>query len=336
MRGNISIIGVGSSANRILDMSQAEDFFSDWTYIALDTSADDLAKLKTDYKMLMGYNIVPESNGTRGDYHRGKTCAMKSIPDILELTKNSSIVLLVTNMWGGTSVGAADEVAASLKKAGKKVITLCAMPHIRAPENITSGADRALEVLKEKSDSIIMVNPNKEFNNLGDTRPIYDMAAKYIKNLMELVANSVENAPTDISENLISGGYTLGIWHNIDRSKLGTDITSIIEKKLEDMELTDRSIVSISINSQEPIGDDDIINLKRKLERALAGHTLQVKFMKSRSANLSMGMIITHIKQRTTMKLSTYAGSKKKKSGRMKKGRNADLLSFRNNIDWVS
>jgi len=335
--GDVCVISVGSSSGRTMSEIMMSRLDSQVKFIAADTSRKDLSTITADYKVAMGYRIVPE-DGTHGDYHRGKSCAMQSVGDIVELASDCGTVVLFSNLWGGTSVGAVDEIAVALKKNGRRVIALCALPHMSTIDDIRSGANTAVDILKGKCDNTFIINTNKVYRNIYDMASSYSHMERYMGALLWTCVEALQS-DGDIKNKLVEGGFSIAKWSRLEDCS-SPSLVKAVEDHLEGFEFTDRSGLIVSIYSPTEMESDTLVNFRKKLESITEGRPVSINVNRSRDAAISI--ISTHMKERLTYSFKKKSGSGKKKGSHTVSSHNADLFSFvregksKSGIDWVS
>jgi len=159
MNPQIKIIGVGGSGSNTIsrmakfDIQQVE-------LIGVNTDAQALHFCKAEKKILIGKNTT-RGLGTGMDMSLGKLAAEEDRGEILESLKGADMVFITCGLGGGTGSGAAPIVAEVSKSLGILTIAVVTTPFSFEGEQRKKIAQSALENLKEKVDSLLIISNDK-------------------------------------------------------------------------------------------------------------------------------------------------------------------------------
>jgi cell division protein FtsZ len=166
MNPQIKIIGVGGSGSNTIsrmakfDIQQVE-------LIGVNTDAQALHFCKAEKKILIGKNTT-RGLGTGMDMSLGKLAAEEDRGEILESLKGADMVFITCGLGGGTGSGAAPIVAEASKSLGILTIAVVTTPFSFEGEQRKKIAQSALENLKEKVDSLLIISNDKLLKIIDD------------------------------------------------------------------------------------------------------------------------------------------------------------------------
>jgi len=159
MNPQIKIIGVGGSGSNTIsrmakfDIQQVE-------LIGVNTDAQALHFCKAEKKILIGKNTT-KGLGTGMDMNLGKLAAEEDKQEILENLKGADMVFITCGLGGGSGSGASPIIAEASKSLGILTIAVVTMPFSFEGEQRRKIAQIALENLKEKVDSLLIISNDK-------------------------------------------------------------------------------------------------------------------------------------------------------------------------------
>jgi len=159
MNPQIKIIGVGGSGSNTIsrmakfDIQQVE-------LIGVNTDAQALHFCKATKKILIGKKTT-RGLGTGMDMNLGKLAAEEDREEILENLKGADMVFVTCGLGGGSGSGASPVIAEVSKSLGILTIAVVTMPFSFEGEQRKKIAEKALENLKEKVDSLLIISNDK-------------------------------------------------------------------------------------------------------------------------------------------------------------------------------
>lgn len=159
MNPQIKVIGVGGSGSNTVSRMAKFDI-QGVELIAVNTDAQALHFCKAHKKVLIG-NDITKGLGTGMDVSLGKKAAEENRNEIAEKIKGSDMVFVTCGLGGGTGSGATPTIAEISKDLGSLTIAVVTTPFSFEGEQRRKVALGALEKLKEKVDSIIVISNDK-------------------------------------------------------------------------------------------------------------------------------------------------------------------------------
>jgi cell division protein FtsZ len=159
MQPKIKVIGVGGSgSNTVSRMSKLE--MQEVELLAVNTDAQALYTSRADKKFLIGKDIT-KGLGTGMDTDLGKRAAEESKQEISENLEGADMVFVTCGLGGGTGSGAAPVIAEISKGLGILTIAVVTTPFFFEGEERKKVATKALENLKGKVDSLLVISNDK-------------------------------------------------------------------------------------------------------------------------------------------------------------------------------
>lgn len=159
MQPKIKVMGVGGSgSNTVSRMVKFQ--MQGVELLAVNTDAQALHFSKADKKILIGKNLT-KGLGTGMDVDLGRRSAEESKEEILENLKGSDMVFITGGMGGGTGSGASPIIAEISKGLGILTIVVVTTPFSFEGLERKKVADEALENLKGKIDSLLVISNDK-------------------------------------------------------------------------------------------------------------------------------------------------------------------------------
>jgi cell division protein FtsZ len=159
MQPIIKVIGVGGSgSNTVSRMAKLE--MQEVELIAVNTDAQALHSCKADKKFLIGKTLT-KGLGTGMDPDLGRKSAEESKQEVIENLKGSDMVFVTCGLGGGTGSGAAPVIAEISKDLGILTIVVVTTPFFFEGEERKKVSEKALERLKGKADSLLVISNDK-------------------------------------------------------------------------------------------------------------------------------------------------------------------------------
>ena len=162
MNPKIKVIGVGGSGSNTVSRMARQDKseMRDVELLAVNTDAQALYFSKADKKILIGKSLT-EGLGTGMDADLGRRSAEESKEEILENLKGSDMVFVTCGFGGGTGSGASPVIAEISKNLGILTIAVVTTPFSFEGLERKKIAEQALENLKGKVDSLLIISNDK-------------------------------------------------------------------------------------------------------------------------------------------------------------------------------
>ncbi len=163
----IKVIGVGgagnNAVNRMIDAGiKGVDF------IAVNTDRQALQTSKANTKIQIGEKIT-RGLGAGANPDIGAQSAEESKAEVAEVLRGADMVFVTAGMGGGTGTGAAPVVAAAAKEMGILTIGVVTKPFTFEGKKRLSQADRGIESLKTKVDTLVVI-PNDKLLQIIDRK----------------------------------------------------------------------------------------------------------------------------------------------------------------------
>jgi len=167
MRQNtkIKVVGVGGAGgNAVSRMAACK--IQGIELIAINCDAQDLQKARAHQKLRIG-RVLTKGLGAGMNPEIGRLAAEENKEEISQLLQGSDMVFVTCGLGGGTGSGASPIVAELAKNSGALVIAVVTTPFSFEGAYRSQVAKRALEVLKNKVDTLLII-PNDKVLSQGD------------------------------------------------------------------------------------------------------------------------------------------------------------------------
>ena len=163
----IKVIGVGgggtNAVNRMVDSG-----IRGVEFVAVNTDRQALVLSKAASKIQIGEKIT-RGLGAGANPDIGAQAAEESKSEITEALRGADMVFVTAGMGGGTGTGAAPIVAACAKEMGILTIGVVTKPFTFEGRKRLSQADRGIESLKSKVDTLVVI-PNDKLLQVIDRK----------------------------------------------------------------------------------------------------------------------------------------------------------------------
>jgi len=218
MNPQIKVLGVGGSGcNTISRIAKFNP--KDVQLIAINTDAQALHFCRVEKKILIGKNIT-NGLGTGMNTLLGKEAAEENKEQILEILKGSDMVFVTCGLGGGTGSGAAPVIAEMAKSLGILTIAVVTTPFSFEGEQRKKVAENAMENLKDKVDSLLIISNDKLLKIIDEKTTV--------SNAFEICDDILKQAVSSITDLIFSSGIinidfasVVSIMKNSGRSLFG-------------------------------------------------------------------------------------------------------------------
>ncbi len=190
-QANIKIFGVGGAGCNMVNWLQGKGIKGATTY-AVNTDKQHLDLVNADKKLLIGKQLT-RGLGCGGYPEKGREAAKESMLQLKELLNQTDMVFITAGMGGGTGTGAAAEIARLAKEENAIVIGTVTMPFEIERARIDK-AEFGLEMLRDVSDTVIVIDNNRLVNIAGNL-PVQqafavanELISTMIKGIVEIIA----------------------------------------------------------------------------------------------------------------------------------------------------
>ena len=163
----IKVIGVGGAGNNAVNR-MVEAGIKGVEFIAVNTDRQALILSKAGSKIQIGEKIT-RGLGAGANPDIGAQAAEESKAEIQESLRGADMVFVTAGMGGGTGTGAAPIVAACAKEMGILTIGVVTKPFTFEGKKRLSQADRGIESLKGKVDTLVVI-PNDKLLQIIDRK----------------------------------------------------------------------------------------------------------------------------------------------------------------------
>ncbi|MFB6118198.1 cell division protein FtsZ [Halosegnis sp.] len=154
----IAIVGAGGAGNNTVNRLYNIGVDGADT-IAVNTDKQHLQMIEADTKILVGKSLT-EGLGAGGEPDVGERATEMAQGTIKEVLGDADLVFVTAGMGGGTGTGAAPVISKIAKEQGAIVVGMVSTP-FNVERARTVKAEEGLEKLRNKADSIIVLDNNR-------------------------------------------------------------------------------------------------------------------------------------------------------------------------------
>ena len=172
MNPSIKVIGVGGSGSNTVSRMAGLDIVG-VNLIAMNTDAQSLHFSKAGEKILVGKNVT-HGLGTGMDADLGRRAAEESRQEISENLKGADMVFITCGLGGGSGSGGSPVVAELAKGLGILSVAVVTTPFSFEGEQRKKIADNALENLKDKVDSLLVISNDRLLKIIDEKTTVSD------------------------------------------------------------------------------------------------------------------------------------------------------------------
>jgi len=167
----IRVIGVGggggNAANRMVGSIKGVEFWN------VNTDLQALNRSVVDHKCDIG-ETVTRGLGAGGRPEVGRQAAEESREAITHAVRGADLVFVTAGLGGGTGSGAAPIVAQIARQEGCLTVGVVTKPFAFEGRRRKQQADRALELLQQSVDTLIVVSNDKLLQIVPDNAPLQE------------------------------------------------------------------------------------------------------------------------------------------------------------------
>lgn len=223
MQPKIKVIGIGGSGGNTI--SRISKFnVQGIELIAVNTDAQALHFCKIEKKILIG-KTVTKGLGAGMDSELGKRAAEENSKEIEEILKGTDMVFITCGLGGGTGSGGSVVIAEIAKNLGILTIAVVTTPFSFEGEQRKKVAQHALENLKGKVDSLLIIS-NDNLLKIVDEKTTVSGAFEICDDVLRQAVQGITDlilAPGIISIDFAS---VISIMKNSGQTLFGTGIAS--------------------------------------------------------------------------------------------------------------
>lgn len=243
---NIKVIGVGgggsNAVNRMIDSGlQGVDF------LVANTETQALDNSKADIKIKLGEKLT-KGLGAGANPQVGEEAAQESREEITKALSGSDMVFVTAGMGGGTGTGAAPIVAECAREMGALTVGVVTKPFTFEGKRRKNQADKGIEMLTSKVDTIIVIPNDKLLQVVDKKTPLNeafrtadDVLRQGIKGISDLITvpglinldfADVKTIMTNQGEALMGIGIGEGENRAVDAAKMAIN-SPLLETSIE-------------------------------------------------------------------------------------------------------
>jgi len=237
-QANIKVVGCGGAGSNMVDWLFKKGV-KGAEVIACNTDMQHLNITSADKKFLIGKEIT-KGLGCGGYPQKGAEAARESLSEIKESLSGSDLVFICAGMGGGTGTGSAPIVANVAKESKAIVIGTVTMP-FRIERARIDKAEFGLKLLREVSDTVIVIDNNRLVNIAGNL-PIQqafavanELIATMIKGIVETISTpSLVNLDfADVKAIMSNGGVAaIGVGSSDTESRVDEAVKGALSNPL--------------------------------------------------------------------------------------------------------
>ena len=219
MSPKIKVVGVGGSGGNTISRI-AKFNLQGIELIAVNTDAQALHFCKIEKKILIGKNVT-RGLGAGMDIALGQKAAEESKDEIGLFLKDADMVFITCGLGGGTGSGASSVIAEIAKNSGILTIVVVTTPFSFEGEQRKKVAQMALENLKGKTDSLLVIS-NDNLLKIVDEKTTVSRAFEMCDDILRQAVSGITDlilAPGIISIDFAS---VVSIMKNSGQALFGT------------------------------------------------------------------------------------------------------------------
>ena len=254
----IKVIGSGGAGNNTISRIAEMGVLGAET-IAVNTDAQDLLKVKSSKKILIGKEVTG-GLGAGSDPSLGREAAKESEQAIKEAVRGAQMVFLTCGLGGGTGTGSIPVIAEVTKKLGILTVAIVTLPFTMEGRKRYENAQEGLERLEGLVDTLIVI-PNDKLLELAPDLPLstaFKVADEILTNAVKGIAELVTKPGlinldfADIKAVMGSGGIAMiGIGESDTENRAEEAVEKAIQNPLLDVEINGASGALINVMGGE-------------------------------------------------------------------------------------
>lgn len=257
-QAKIYVVGVGGAGcntiNRMMEVG-----VEGAKIIAVNTDAQDLLKVKSHRKILIGKEIT-RGLGAGNNPKVGEEAAKESERDIRDALEGADMVFITCGLGGGTGTGAAPVVAELAKKMGALTVSIVTLPFTVEGIRRIKNAEYGLERLRKNSDTVIVI-PNDKLMEVAPNLPIHlafkvadEILVQAVKGITELITKPglVNLDFNDVKAVMKDGGIAMiGIGESDSEKRAQEAAIQALNSPLLDVDISGAKGALISISGSD-------------------------------------------------------------------------------------
>lgn len=294
----IKVIGIGGAGGNAIDrMVQCK--ISGIDLIAVNTDVQDLKKIRASEKIRIGQEST-RGLGAGMNPDVGKRAALESREELMEALKGGDMIFLTAGLGGGTGGGAIPILAEIAKSQGALTIAVVARPFSFEGSWRAKLAERALEELKGKVDTLLVI-PNDQILKLADqdtsvisalwkADEILRQAVQGISDL--IVVPGIINVDFADVKSIMknSGRAVFGMGQAKGEKRIETALDAALHSPLLEMSIKGAKGVLFNIGGSDDISLSEIQEAAQKVRQEVASQA-KIIFGAVQDKNLKSGEV---------------------------------------------
>ena len=273
----IKVIGVGGAGNNAVNR-MIEAGIKGVDFIAVNTDRQALQKSKAGTKIQIGEKIT-RGLGAGANPDIGAQSAEENKSEIAETLRGSDMVFVTAGMGGGTGTGAAPIVAQAAKEMGILTIGVVTKPFTFEGKKRLSQAERGIESLKGKVDSLVVI-PNDKLLQIVDRktsineafRMADDVLRQGVQGISDLIAvtGTVNLDFADVKTIMLNTGMAhMGIGSASGENRAEDAAKQAVQSPLLETSIEGARGVIINITGGEDLGLHEVNTAAELVQRSV-------------------------------------------------------------------
>jgi cell division protein FtsZ len=188
----IKVLGIGGGGSNAVNHMFRKGI-KDVNFVVCNTDQQALMHSPVPVRVQIG-EVTTEGLGAGSQPERGRASAIENIDDVMNaLSGNTKMVFITAGMGGGTGTGAAPVIAQACREAGYLTVAVVTIPFRSELNQRIKLAIRGINDLKNKVDSLIVINNERLREIYGDEgvsaafARADDVLANAVKGIAEII-----------------------------------------------------------------------------------------------------------------------------------------------------
>ena len=189
----IVIIGIGDSGCNIVNRIAANNTNKLIDFFIINTDMQFFQKNNIRDENYIIFSNVTNGLGTGGNIKIGQETAEENIEKIKKIVQNTDVVFIIAGLGGGTGTGIAPVVAKICRENKILTISIVTRPFNFEGKQKISNSITGLNLLKENTNSLIVISNNKLLINKGDCSitNAFEESSKVLIRIVNIITNLI-------------------------------------------------------------------------------------------------------------------------------------------------
>ena len=273
----IKVIGVGGAGNNAVNR-MIEAGVKGVEFISVNTDRQALQKSKAGTKIQIGEKVT-RGLGAGANPDVGAQSAEENKAEIAETLRGADMVFVTAGMGGGTGTGAAPIVAQAAKEMGILTIGVVTKPFTFEGKKRLSQAERGIESLKGKVDSLVVI-PNDKLLQIIDRktsineafRMADDVLRQGVQGISDLIAvtGTVNLDFADVKTIMLNTGMAhMGVGRASGENRAEDAAKQAVQSPLLETSIEGARGVIINITGGEDLGLHEVNTAAELVQRSV-------------------------------------------------------------------